>query len=159
DCDKKKKQIAKARDQALRADVVSLWNFHAGRLAEKAVRDPKGTLEQAIQYAGEKMSDDVLTAVTQDLQRRVSKTVEAEQVRKLWNERKNAPSQKATYGIGTWLLGDDARKELDQAPKNAEKKPEQTEKDAERAKLEEKIKRYFQNQAMIKKTKADADKE
>src|SRR6185295_5531830 len=43
DCDKKKKQIAKARDQALRADVVSLWNFHAGRLAEKAVRDPKGT--------------------------------------------------------------------------------------------------------------------
>ncbi|MCC6408275.1 MAG: hypothetical protein IT453_14015 [Planctomycetes bacterium] len=156
DVEKKKKQIAKAREQALRDDVVSLYHFHFGRVVESKVRDPQFGLEAALEYATDKLAEDLENAVLADLQRRVSKGVQIEEVRKHWAERKNPPAQKASYGMGTWLLGeDDARKGLAaEVPKAA-----QTEKDAERAKLEEKIKRYLANQAMVKKAKVDADKE
>ncbi|MCE9593065.1 MAG: hypothetical protein K8S98_02630 [Planctomycetes bacterium] len=156
DVEKKKKQIAKSRDQALREEVVSLYHFHLGRVVEGKVRNPEFGLDAALEYATDKLATDLENAVLADLQRQVTKSVSIEEVRKLWAERKSAPAQKATYGIGTWLLGDDeARKGLaEDAPKAA-----QSEKDVERAKLEDKIKRYLANQAMVKKSKLDADKE
>lgn len=156
DVEKKKKQIAKARDQALREEVVSLYHFHFGRVVELRVRDPQFAFEAALEYATDKLAEDLENAVLADLKRRVTTAVEIDDLRKFWAERKNPPAHKASYGVGTWLLGDDeARKGLvDEAPKDV-----QSEKDAERAKLEDKIKRYLANQAMVKKAKLDSDEE
>ncbi|MCK6447997.1 MAG: hypothetical protein L6Q99_16510 [Planctomycetes bacterium] len=157
DIEKKKKQITKAREQALRDEVVASYHFHLGRVVEAKVRKVEFSLEAALEYATDKLAEELENAVVADLKKRVSKDVELDEVRKLWSERKNAGVQKASYGIGTWLLGEDeARKGLEEVD---QPKDPATEKDAARQKLEEKIKRYLANQAMVKKAKVDADEE
>src|SRR5262249_23935277 len=99
--------------------------------------------------------------------------IEVDQVKKLWAERKGTSFQSATYGFGTWLLGESARAELDK-PKDKSKDPkDKNAKDAkgkdtpttapdpgkqsqaeERKKLEDRMKRYLENQKLT----ADAAK-
>jgi tetratricopeptide (TPR) repeat protein len=154
---KKRSQVEKARDQALTVQVPQQFHSWTKRLTAKVARDPKLGFTSAIEYVESSLTDDVLEAVLSDMQRTVGMSVTSDEVRRKWQERPRGRIRRASYGQGTWLLGEDrARAELQP---EVEAAAPQTEKGAERARLEEKIKRYMQNQQLVQRAKAAADQE
>lgn len=156
DAQKKKLQVQKARDKFLAEKTVDLWHDWLGRLTQGAGRENKMTLEAALSYLDEKLAADVLLNVHKSLTR-YSPSVTPEQATKYWKERQGGRYRKIGYGHGTWLLGDSvARKGLE--PEKAEEKP-LSETDAARAKLEERYKRFLQNQEVVKKAQTAVEGE
>jgi hypothetical protein len=96
------------------------------------------------------MGEEVAEKVRVDVQT-IAPGVELDQVRKIWGERKGGKFRGATYGLGTWLLGESARAELDQEKKQAAEAPAAPGSAAEaRKKLEERIQRYLANQKLTR---------
>ena len=162
DAAKKKQQVIKERELALRKEVASLWHAWAGRFAHDVARQSEPSLDAAIAWIDDGMSEAVLAAVTDELRRRVSPSLEPDLVRRYWTERgqkgETLKARNATYGQGTWLLGEDeARAGLQAEPAEGQKL--QGDKNSERARLDERIKRYLANQAAVKKSKVSADAE
>lgn len=154
EAERKKKQVEKARMQAMRELVTSQWYKWAERLTTEQARVETLTLEAALTYATDKLKDDLLAAVTKDLQRTVGSSVKPEEVKKLWDERKRGRFKRASYGQGTWLLGDAAAmKEYGKDKAKPEDAPK-TGAEKQRADLEDKLKRYMANQQIVAKKKA-----
>ncbi len=154
--DRKKKQVEKSRLAALRELVSKQWYKWAERLADKQAKTEGATLESSLAFVSEKMKDELLAAVTADLQRAVGKSVKPEEIKKLWEARPRPRFRRASYGQGTWLLGDAAAlKQYGKDPPKAADAPK-TGAEAERAKIEDKIKRYLANQQIVAKKKAEA---
>jgi hypothetical protein len=148
--------IAKAREAYLRAAVIDSWHKCIAGAVRKSAADPNRTLEASLAWLDEGLGNEVRTNATKMLSRDFS-DVTPDLVAKYWNERKNQRWQRASYGQGTWLLGDaEARKGLE--PEKKEAKPA-NETDQARAKLEDRIKRYLQNQEMVKKAQTKSKDE
>jgi tetratricopeptide (TPR) repeat protein len=159
EAERKKKQIEKARLQTMREMVCAQWYKWVERLTTQQARLEGGTLEAALTFASEKLKEDVLAAVTKDMQRTVGPSVKPEEVKKLWEERKRGRFRHASYGQGTWLLGDAAAlKEYGKEKPKTEEAPK-TGAEKDRADLEAKIKRYMANQQVAGKKKAAAGKQ
>jgi hypothetical protein len=152
DATKKKGQVEKAREAKLREKSVELWHLWLGRAAQNAARKTEMTLEATLAWLDEGLHEEVLAAVHKELARTLWPEISPDHVAKYWAERQGGRFKKASYGQGTWLLGDgEARKGLE--PEKDADKPK-TETDAARAKLEERIRRYLDNQQMVLKAKA-----
>ena len=158
--ERKKKQVEKSRLVAIKELVGTLYYRWADRLTTNQARVEGATLEASLTWIEDKFKEDLLAAVTKDLQRAVGQSVTPEEVKKHWDERKRGRFRRASYGQGTWLLGEAAAlKEYgEQKPKDAEEKPK-TGAEAERAKLEDKIRRYLANQQIVAKKKQAQGKE
>jgi hypothetical protein len=156
EAERKKKQVLKARENMMRGMVVSQYYKWVERLATAQARQEGGTLEAALAYLEDKMKDDLLAVVTADIKRAVGASVKPEEVKKMWDERKYLRFKRASYGQGTWLLGDAAAlKEYGDQKTTTDDKPK-TAAEAERSKLEAKINRYLANQQIVSKKKAAA---
>lgn len=140
-------RVAGAQERDLRSEVVARWNSWAVRLAREAARKP--TFEAVQGYLDEKMAEDLAQKVRDEVQT-IAPGVEADQVRRLWSERKGGKFRTATYGLGTWLLGESARAELDQTKEKKEAEAAPGSQSAERKKLEERIQRYLDNQKLTR---------
>jgi len=152
DVQRKRLLVEKARERALREKVVRSWHFWAGKLTRRAAQDPDMTLEAAINWLDQGLGEEIVTKVHEDLVKTVSSTVTPDEVQSYWAEREGGRWQKASYGAGTWMLGDaEARAGL---PEEAEATETTSERDAERKKLEERIARYMKNQEMSRRAKS-----
>jgi hypothetical protein len=152
DAQRKKVLVEKARERALREQVVRSWHFWARKLVRRAAQDPDMTLEAAIGWIDQGLGDEIVTNVHEDLVKSVSETVTPDEVQAYWSEREGGRWQKASYGAGTWLLGDAAARaglaeEVDATEATSER-------DKERKALEERIKRYMKNQEMSRRAKS-----
>jgi hypothetical protein len=153
DLGKLQERVGKAQERDLRAEIITRWHFWAVRLAREAAR--KTTFEEVQGYLDEKMAEDLAQKVRDDVQT-IAPKAEVDQVRRLWGERKGGKYRTATYGLGTWLLGESARAELDQTKEKKAPEPEKGTQSAARKKLEDRIKRYLENQKL---TRQSAQKE
>lgn len=152
DAKKKKDRVIKARDRYIGDQVANLWLTRASRLANKAAIEK--TYSQVLAYLDGEMKKELAEVVTKDALK-ISKEVTTESVRQLWAKRSRIHWYRASYGYGTWLLGEDA------ALKGQEtEKPKEvlTEKDKERAELEQRIQRFLKNQEMARKGKEASEK-
>jgi tetratricopeptide (TPR) repeat protein len=154
---KKHERVLKARDAFL-ADFVRV-HFHecVGRLARNA--STKMTYEQTIGYLEATLKTELLAAVTKDVQA-LTKQLDADAVHKLFaaRDRKKLRWERASYGMGTWLLGKERALKGEQPtdPKDAAAKAP-TDNDKKRAALNEQIKRFLQNREMVAKSKSDGE--
>jgi len=146
DLNKMRERVARSQERDLREEIVRRWHFWAVRIAREAARKP--TYEEIAAYLDEKMSEDVCQKVTEDVQT-IAPGIEPDQVRAIWGARSGGKYRTATYGLGTWLLGESAREELD-AGKEKEAEAPAGSQSAERKKLEERIKRYLENQRLVR---------
>ena len=146
DLNKLAERVAKSQERDLLEAIITRYHFWAMRLARTAAQ--KTSLEEVQGYLEEQMAEDVLKKVRDEVQS-IAPGIEPDQVRRLWGERKGGKYRRATYGMGTWLLGESARAELDQTK---EKKAEAEKGSASEArkKLEEKVKRYLENQKLTR---------
>jgi hypothetical protein len=151
DLTKLQDRVAKSQERDLREEVVARWHFWAVRLAREAARKP--TFEEVQAYLDEKMGEDVAQKVRDDVQT-IAPGIEVDQVRRIFGERKGGKYRTATYGGGTWLLGESAREELDQTKDEKKEEPVKGTQSEARKKLEDRIKHYLENQKL---TRSSAD--
>jgi tetratricopeptide (TPR) repeat protein len=151
DWNRLKERVARAQERDLRAEIVERWHHWSLRLAQEAAR--KETYEEVLGYLDEKMSQDVLDKVRADVER-IAPGILPDEVRRLWNERKGPAYRSASYGLGTWLLGEAARAELDAKEQGKTQDPNAAPgpgtQAAARKKLEERIARYLENQKLAR---------
>lgn len=151
DAKRKRDRVVKARDRYIADRVTQMWYTQTSRLASAAAM--KLGLEEARSYLDERMKDEIVAKVAKEAAR-ISKEATPDIVRQMWVKRSKAHWYRASYGYGTWLLGRDAALK---GQKVEEKKPEANEKDKARAELEQKIKRFLENQEMARKAKSTAE--
>lgn len=120
-----KRRFGEARTRYYTSQVAETWRRSIALVAEKTVTDPATTLQSAKDYAQNKMTDDIVARVAATLK------LDANEVKQLWGERKNNAVGKRTetfsYGVGSWVLGDEAilkgtatGKEIDKQKKDQE---------------------------------------
>lgn len=150
---KVKDRVVKSREAFLTERVATAWFLRTGQVAR--VASAKMEYEGALNYVGGQMSKDVLDAVVKEVQK-LSKELTPDAVKKLWLQRKKVRWNRASYGMGTWLLGKDAALKGSEEP-NEKPKTILSEKDKERMELEKKLQRFLQNQELARKAKSSAD--
>jgi hypothetical protein len=153
DAKKRHDRIVKARDRDVAQRVLRKWHEWAGRLARNAA---KLEFEQALSYADEQMSKEIEEHVTKDMLA-VTKAADASVIRGMWKAREKTAWLRASYGFGTWLLGEQdalAGKE----PEKEAKKEALTEKDQQRAELEARMQRFLKNQELVRKSRSNEEK-
>lgn len=144
DAQKLRDKVLIARDDTIRDLVRRRWLDHTGRIARSAAKQID-SYEGAVAYVDEQYHEDVLAAVTADVHRRISDSVEPEEVIAYWATRKLGRFQNATYGLGTWMLGEEAAL-AGTASEEGDSKSGGNERDAEREALEQKIEKFLSGQ-------------
>jgi len=135
------KRVEEAQEDYVREVVQRGWYRWTERLAAQAAREMG--FAQALGFAEEKLHQDVLTAVVDDA-REWKAHLEEDTVLTMWLERKVSRYRVASYGLGTWLLGEDSA--LAGSPQSTQVAENASEVDSERAALEEKIRKFLQSQ-------------
>ncbi len=150
-------RVAKYQERDLRAETVRLWHNWTKKLTGQAVREHK-TYEAVLAYIEDGLVEDLRQGVVEDLQR-LAPGIEPDEMQQFWDEREGGRRRQATYGLGTWLLGED-RALANIEPQEEKKKPaEKGSQDEARQKLEDRIKRYLDNQELARKAKAGGESE
>lgn len=149
-----RERTQRAQLKALRRDVATRWHAAAAREARVAAR--METYAQVLAYLDEGMSEGILETVTADLAD-IDADIQPEEVRVLFTEREGGRWRKASFGHGTWLLGEKkARAGIEAGGDEAAPAGEQ---DAARKSLEDKIKRYIENQEAVRSASGGSDEE
>ncbi|MEE8469202.1 MAG: hypothetical protein V3T22_12150, partial [Planctomycetota bacterium] len=148
-------RLLEARDAAIRELVRRRWNHHMRR----RIRARAGKLDYvaAVAYAQEELSEEIQALVLADVQRQISTDVMPGDILAFWALRRKSRYDLASYGIGTWLLGED--KALAGTGDGVEPAAPKSAKDQERDKLEEKIKRFLKNQQSARRARRSAEQE
>ncbi|MDP6408344.1 MAG: hypothetical protein QGI46_03115 [Planctomycetota bacterium] len=146
-------RIVKARDKHVREEVKRRWYLAVERLSGVAARG-KG-YEETLGYLDETMSEEILAYAYESVLGLWAE-VESDQVRQMWLERKPGRWRPASYGLGTWLLGEE--RALAGGPVQAQAAPA-SERDQERAALEERIAAFLRNQEMAKAARGSEEDE
>lgn len=145
------KRVEDAQEDYVREVVQRGWYRWTERLAAQAAR--KMGFSEALGFAEEKLHQDVLTAVVDDA-REWNQELEEDTVLQMWLERKVSRYRVASYGLGTWLLGEDSA--LAGSPQSNQAAESANEVDSERAALEEKIRKFLQSQKTAGRSSAGA---
>jgi len=147
-------RIVKSRAEHA-ANIVRLsWYRRMERLAAKAAREQG--YEGALAYLDEGMARDLLAEVIADVAK-IWPDVSNDVIGQLWLDRKRGRWRPASYGLGTWLLGEDAA--LAGIETQAEAAPAESDTDAQRAALEDRLARFMKNQESQRRARKTADQE
>ena len=147
-------QAENARSKALVDFVRKRWAKRLIQLSRKHAGS--STYASALAFAQEGLGVELRTTVLSDAQKAISSSVELAHIEEAFRMRKKARYASASYGEGTWLLGQEG------ATKGSEEEVEreaQSESDAEREKLAEKIRRFVESQEAARRAKSRAQEE
>jgi len=152
---KKHDRVLKSRDVYL-ADYVRVRFLElAGRLARNA--STKFSYEQVIGYLEGQMKADLLAAVAKDVQS-LTQQLDPDAIHKLFlmRDKKKLRWERASYGMGTWLLGKERalKGEQPDAQQDGGAQKPQSALDKQRAALNDQIQRFLQNREMVQKAKS-----
>jgi hypothetical protein len=144
-----KARVLKHQQGDLREEVVRSFHARAQRLAREAAR--KDEYEEVIAYLDEGLAEELVKAVQADLAA-LAPEITPEEVQKLWRERKGGRVRQASYGLGTWLLGEDRALATppEEGKEKEDEKPAPGSQAEARKKLEERIQRYLKNQELAR---------
>jgi hypothetical protein len=154
DRQKMEQRVLKARANFMHEEVQGLWFSWMGRLSAKASREK--TFDESLAYLEEEFSSEIVSNVTRILKKNWAE-LEEEQVRQFFAERKPGRWKPASYGLGTWLLGEEDA--LKGAGPEKEKAKSLSSRDKERREQSDKIQRFLRNQQMAKRSRRSDDDE
>jgi tetratricopeptide (TPR) repeat protein len=145
-------RLVKARDAYMTVSVAERWFSWMVRLAGKAAREK--SFEGALEYLEGSMSEEIVQQVTASLASKWP-TLEETQVRKFFLERKPGRWKPASYGLGTWLLGEEKALK-DDSGAEPEKKPV-SDSDQERRDKAKQIENWLRNQELAKRARRSTE--
>ena len=153
DARKQKTKLLLARDEEARDLVKRRWIYWAKILTRK--QSLENSFEVARSWASEDASAAIQSLVHADVQKKVTEAITLEEVRGLWEERKRLRYSPASYREdGTWLLGTEAAQRGIEDEGSRAKAGPVSEVDAQRLAIEERIKRYMDNQRLARATQS-----
>ena len=149
DWNKMRDRVSKYQERDLAAEIVRLVYSHTTKLTRKAAREMLD-YETILGYLDEGLIEDLREKVVEDLQQ-LAPGIEPDEMQRFWDLREGGRRRTATYGLGTWLIGEERALMI---PVVEEKKPEAEKGSQEEArqKLEKRISRYLQNQELARKS-------
>jgi len=149
DARKAEAKLLEAREAAAIRLVERRWKHWAKRLTrQKAAEDV--TFDEARTWAVEGLPTEIEQRVHEDLTEDVSVAYELSAVRPLFELREKRKWTSATYGTsGTWLLGLDAA-QAGVEQQDSARSADVSVADAERRAIEERIRRYVENQRLAR---------
>ncbi|MFT7480046.1 MAG: hypothetical protein ACI80N_003353, partial [Gammaproteobacteria bacterium] len=150
---RKRVAIEQSLERAVGELVRSRWHYWLSRKTRAASREM--SLEQARTFAESRLSQEIRQAVLEDVHKRISATVD--DVDPYWTARRKVRYHVASYGSGTWLLGEDGAMAGTGDEVQAEEDAPVGALDTERAALETKIKRFLENQDRARRARSSAD--
>jgi hypothetical protein len=144
-----------ARDEEETDFVRRRWGYWLSRLTRQAA----GSLNYvgAVAFAEEGLGEAIREAVLADVQEQYNSEASEDQIVAHWVSRHMLRYNNATYGEGTWMLGED--KALAGTEDTSAQRDAMTDKDKERAALEDKIQRFLKNQRNARRAQAQAAQE
>ncbi len=142
DWERLKSKALKGQERALREEIVRRWYFHAQRHAQRAARELP--FEETVAWIEGPMGEEIAASVLEDVTR-IAPDLSEETVRALWEEREGGRVQTASYGLGTWLLGEDRARAMDSDDEDEEAEANDP-KDELRDDLRQRMKRYVDAQ-------------
>lgn len=149
DFDLEKKRFDDARTRYLSEQIADQWRRSIQIIADKKVADNATTLQSAREYAENKMTDDIVARLAQQLR------LEAAEIKELWAGRAKFAVGKRTehftYSLGSWVLGEEKIVKGTQIGKAKEQK--QPTADDQNARDVERLARLFR-EAMERRTTA-----
>jgi hypothetical protein len=151
---KTKDRVVKAREKYTADRVATLWFLRVGQLAHQA--GGKMGYEEAVNYLGGQMQKDVIDYVVKE-GTKLTKEATPDAVKKWWGQRRKIRWNRASYGLGTWLLGKDAALKGSEDPNKKDDKKPLSETDKNRQDLEKKLQRYLENQELARKAKTTGE--
>jgi hypothetical protein len=152
---KLEKRITKRRHEYMRKAVAEHWFSWMTRLAGKAAREM--TFTAALEYMEESLSDEIVQNIMLGLNKKWP-DLEEEQVRQFFLDRKPGRWKPSSYGLGTWLLGEEAALKDDKGDEK-KAKPILSERDKERAERADQIARWLRNQELSKRSRRSEEDE
>ena len=159
DLNKMRERVQRHQERDVREEIVRRMHANAVRLARDAARQ-KETYEEALAYVEEQMVEELLGRVQEDLAE-LAPGIEEGAIQKLWGERKGGRYRQASYGLGTWILGEDRARLLYDKDKDAEEEdaPKKESSGEARKQLEKRIEQYLRNQEHAQRAKSAAHTE
>jgi hypothetical protein len=140
DFETEKKRFAESRKRYLSQQVADNWRRSIQIFADKKVADAGFSLQQAREYAENKMTDDIVARLAEQF------TIAPDEVKELWSIRESYPvgkrSELFTYGVGSWVLGEAAI--LKGTKVGAVKAQQQPEVDASQDRAVERVRRAME---------------
>ncbi|MHC4261682.1 MAG: hypothetical protein ACYSWX_04110 [Planctomycetota bacterium] len=138
--------VLRDRERQMLREVELRWHHWVGRLARERARSDD--YESTLVWIQELMSDEVAALVTADM-REYQSDADETRIRELWSQRDKRRSRRASYGVGTWILGRDNAVAEVLAPDEEPDRDELTDaRSAERKELEDRIQRYLKSQQL-----------
>lgn len=147
DWNRMRRRVERTQERELREAAVDRVHHWVSRLLRDAVRRIDG-FEASRAWTQDALERELFVAVQADLAR-IAPAITADEVRRLWDERQGGRYRQASYGLGTWLLGEE-RALSTPGEEPVEETQEGTQQDA-RKRLEERIKRYLENQEVLRR--------
>lgn len=141
------------RDEEIRELVLRRWDYWSRRVSRSAASELD--YSAAVSYAQETLGEEIRERVLADVTDQVTEDINADQIEEFWATRRTRPYKSASYGFGTWLLGDRARAGLEK--KAVASTASQT--DQARRDLEQKIERFLEAQRAQRRARSARDSE
>jgi len=140
-------RVERHQERDMRERVVVRFHYWTVELARRVHRQAQ-TFEAAVSALDEELPKAIVERVIADV-RHLDPDVDEDEVMRLWNEREGGRYRQASYGLGTWLLGED---EALAVPGDEADEPEvrQGSQEAARRELEDRLERYFKNQRLAR---------
>jgi len=152
DSAKKRTQVLKARDRDLTETVRKRWNYWLRRLARQAGR--LETYEEVLTYVQETLPEEIRARVLDDVRSTLASDIEPDQILEYWSNRKKVRYENASYGLGTWLLGEDKARAGIEEKQESESESEIS---AARKSMAEKQKRFLEQQRLAARARNRQD--
>ncbi|MFT7170950.1 MAG: hypothetical protein ACI80K_004101 [Paracoccaceae bacterium] len=150
DARKQRGKLLVARDEAAKELTQRRWPYWAKALTRQ--KSLENSFEAARTWASQDASAEIQALVHADLIAKVTTAITLEDVRKLWEERRRLRYSPASYrGDGTWLLGTEAAQKGVEDESQVARKGPVSAVDAQRVAIEERIKRYMNNQRQARR--------
>lgn len=161
DLNKLQDRVAKYQERDVREEIVRVIHSQSVRLAREAARDAgrreskgEATFESVLGYLEESMAEDLMRN-TQKALEELAPGIEEDQIQRMWLERQGGRFRQASFGNGTWLLGEGrALATYEDEGEVTDKAPEKGSQAEARKKLEERMSRYMRNQELSRKSKS-----
>lgn len=152
-----KQRFEAARERYFIEKVLQSWYMQISAAARTKCADPSFTYAAAQEYVTSAMGKDIRKKIVERL------GISAAEVDQCWSKRTTnkvgASSQPFTYGIGSWLLGEDKVKANTQTEKAQTQGKAKTEEQVRDERLERKIREYLDRAKQSQKNAGASAKE
>ncbi len=145
DWNRMRERVAVHQERTLREEVVRQWHKNVVKMTRDMVRRAENYDEVLAAIDGE-LIESLEARLVEDLQQ-IAPGITTDDVRRFWEERGKGRIRSTSYGLGTWLLGED--RALSVPKKEGEEEERDTGGGARgdsRRELEERLGRYMRNQ-------------